>query len=632
MNKTNYFTGWAFDVYPDASDKYYEEEIDKQLKKGANYIWIGHNNPGEAIASKDEPALSYAVYEALFDKNDARHKDAQIIVESQKRFLDICLKKNIPVVFPIGYQIQMGEIWNKNHPKDVRTDFKRIPLDVGHVSASIYSEQYWKDIKIYYEWIRDEWVIPYKKIMLLINLADEPFGGDYSQCAEEAFRKHTGLSFEQAANGSVEQQRLLGIFQSDYVVQYAKMSAELWEKICPGIPSTMSFCGHHGRDENTLPSVPELFRNTPKSFYPTFDVYPRDGTCAHPVTENDVAPLLIFLRQMAYLSSVYNKPYWLWTTGNSWGLAQACEGDKANISDCLANQFYAASTSLESNSHLQGIAVWNYNIRNQGLYDDPNPIIYNPDKLFEKVTGFLKVIRELLESPEKKDFFVPPKAAIYLSRQYSDKVIGKSKQVVNVRSYNFEALKSLAKKGINIIEDNSLYAIDDFLKKCKLDSTEYIIYLSDGSDKVSQKDKEILSSFILKSKKTLIPENIHNDLKEYLGSSNHTEKYHFPPIELSDEFIKKTFHESGEEPFINITLGEIKLLYNLSKKPQKITKEVMNKGAFAYFISLDGAVKASVALEDLDKCDKPPVIEHHEIAFIAKPGNPVMQKFLACLK
>ena len=83
------------------------------------------------------------------------------------------------------------------------------------------------------------------------------------------------------------------------------------------------------RGENLLPSVPALFAKTPPYFHPSFDVYPRDGDQKTPISEEDIVMLVLLLKQLAYLSSKHKRPYWLWTTGNSWGLGQGSL-DQAN--------------------------------------------------------------------------------------------------------------------------------------------------------------------------------------------------------------------------------------------------------------------------------------------------------------
>ncbi len=628
------YTGWAFDIYPDKDDDYYEREIDRQLEFGANFIWIGHNNPGEVRKNTGEPGLSYAVYEAFLNKNDPRHSIARNVISAQKRFLNICLKKNVPIVFPVGYQIQMGEIWNEAHPNDLRRGFEGKIINWGGVSASFYSKQYQDDIRVFYNWVSEEWIKPFKKIILMVNLSDEPFGGDYSECANKAFKELTGLDLKEAASGSVENKRKLGDFQSNYIVEYARWSAKVWEEICPDIPCTMSFCGMHGREENTMPSVPALFKTTPGNFYPTFDVYPRDGTSENPITEADVSMLLIFLRQIAYLSRNNNKPYWLWTTGNSWGLGQA-SNDKANISDCIANQFYTVSTALENNGLLNGIAVWNYNIRNQGLYDDPNPIIYDPDKLFEKATGVLKVLREEMESAKSKNFFRTPSYALYLSRDYSNKCIGSSKLSVWVRSFNFSQMNFIAKEGANLIADDSIDSITDYYENQKAGFAEKLLFLTDSDEKIASSNGTILSKLLEKASHILVSEKLVSRLSPYFAEKSNLSKnistYSCFPYELQEEFLRTQLSAEKDNQLYIIWLGDLAMLYNLSGKTQNIDTEKFSKDSILYIIGENGILKSAIHLSNSKNSDQP-TLKHHEIAFLAKENNELMKKLIKVMQ
>ena len=168
------------------------------VEHGANVVWIGHNNPGEVDAAKVEPGLSYAVYEAYADPADPRHADAVAIVEAQRRMLDACRAVGVQAVLPVGYQIQMGQRWNEEHPADLRRDADGQPLDIygGGVSASFYAPSYRRDIETYYRWIDAEFARPYADVLLMLNLADEPIGGDYSAHAEAEFRRQHGFGFD----------------------------------------------------------------------------------------------------------------------------------------------------------------------------------------------------------------------------------------------------------------------------------------------------------------------------------------------------------------------------------------------------------------------------------------------------
>ena len=102
------------------------------------------------------------------------------------------------------------------------------------------------------DWIEAEFVGPYADVILMLNLADEPIGGDYSAPAEAVFRQQHGFGFDEVGDDP-RRQRLLGEFQSRYVVEYAVYSAGLWQEIQPGLPVTMSFDGAQARQTLTMP-------------------------------------------------------------------------------------------------------------------------------------------------------------------------------------------------------------------------------------------------------------------------------------------------------------------------------------------------------------------------------------------
>ncbi len=186
-----YYAGWAMEAYPEQSAADMEAMVRRVTRAGANVVWIGHNNPGEVDAAKVEPGLSYAVYEAYLDPADPRHEAAVAMVEAQHRMLAACRAAGVKAVLPVGYQIQMGAAWNSRHPDSLRLDAKGQPLDIfgGGVSASFYAAAYRRDIEAYYRWVDAEFVRPYADVLLMLNLADEPIGGDYSSSAEAEFRR-----------------------------------------------------------------------------------------------------------------------------------------------------------------------------------------------------------------------------------------------------------------------------------------------------------------------------------------------------------------------------------------------------------------------------------------------------------
>jgi len=441
------FVGWATVAYPDESSDTYRAMVERQLQAGANFVWIGHNNPGTVERNKVEPALSYAVFEEATEPSAPNHEDAGLILEAQLRFLEVCRQLAVPVVLPVGYQIQMGHWWETRHPGHLRRDAQGGVIDWGGSSASIYSPVYQEDITRYYRWVIETVVRPYRDIIQLINLADEPFGGDYSAPAERVFKKRHGFGFAEVGDDP-GRQRALGEFQSDMIVEYACWSAERWHEIEPAIPTTMSFCGFHGREENLMPTVVNLFRKTPPHFEITFDLYPRDGPFAHPITRTDITPLWIFLRQIGGLSRRYDKPLWMWPTGNSWGTGQASL-DKGYISDAVANHYYNTDLIVAAGGRLKGSAVWNFNIRNQGLYNDPHETTWDPDEMFERVSAVFAEIHPLMQRSLEAPVEPSARIAVYALPEPGFLRLGQSRAPVarlkkpETRPYDFTVLEML---------------------------------------------------------------------------------------------------------------------------------------------------------------------------------------------
>lgn len=627
MNKhPQYFTGWAMEAYPEMTSEEMAFHVNRQIKEGANFIWLGHNNPGEAVRDKIEPGLSYALYEAYIDSSDPRHQDSIDLVNAQHRLLSACLERNIPVVLPIGYQIQMGERWNREHPEHLRRDFTGTYCNWGGISATFLSPQYQKDIIRYYEWVVKEFISRYHEIIILVNLSDEPFGGDYSSWADKEFKKHHGMNFPEALRNGPYGEKLVGKFQSLYIVNYATWSAQQWHALCPSIPSTMSFCGHHAREENHMPDVVAVFSNTPAFFHPTFDAYPRDGHFSNPVTETDVTMLIILLRQLSYLSNRHEKPYWLWTTGNSWGLGQNSE-DKANISDALANQFHAVATALANGGDLRGVAIWNYNIKLQGLYNDTNPIIYDPDDMFIKLTRFQKCLRQYLGSSELQ---IPAESALVLPRDYGYRRIGESRQCVWVYLYGLYLLHVLAKQAQNFIVPTTLSEIADYESRFP-DSIQNIIILGDGNVMVSEQEKSAFIRFLDKriSKgnipRLFIPEKIAEMLK-FKGNpelSAHLIALNKPPEELSENFWTenlKPVTQSPDECLLYVTrLNGIVLNYNLSRRELSVVFN-SKQNRTLHQVDVSGNIIQSINMNQINTAS---VIRmsHHSISFILQNGE-----------
>jgi hypothetical protein len=496
-----YYAGWAVEAYPELTAAEMEAIVRRMVEHGANVVWIGHNNPGEVEPGKAEPGLSYAVYQAYLDPTDPGHEAAAAVVEAQRRMLEACRAVGVRAVLPVGYQIQMGRRWNGEHPDDLRLDAGGKPLDIygGGVSATFYAASYRRDIEGYYRWVDAEFARPYADVLLMLNLADEPIGGDYSPHAEAEFRRRHGFGFDDVGDDP-GRQRLLGEFQSRYVVEYAVYSADVWEEIHPGLPVTMSFDGGQARRTLTLPDVEALFRDTPSNFVVTFDAYPRDGPPNIPLQDASLVRLLLLVRSLGLYSARYDKPVWLWAAANSWGLSQESP-DPGMVSDAVANGWYLALLMGQMGGELRGIVYWNYNVKEQGLYNDTHETAYDPETMFAQVSAGLPALRRLMagggypcEGGQTAGLPEPSRGGqgwvlILAPPAVSRQGIGAAREAVRLEVQPYERLAILSKKGIRA-------AVVASLDGWALDGVRAVVALAPNADQVAAEDVARLGAYL----------------------------------------------------------------------------------------------------------------------------------------
>ena len=521
-----HYAGWALEAYPELSAAEMEAIVRRMADAGADVVWIGHDNPGEVEPGKVEPGLSYAVYEVYHDPADPRHGAAVAMVEAQHRMLAACRAVGIKAVLPVGYQIQMGQVWNEKHPDDLRRDAQGRPLDIygGGVSASFYAPSYRRDIEAYYRWVDAEFARPYADVLLMLNLADEPIGGDYSPQAEVEFRQRHGFGFSKVG-GNLACQRLLGEFQSRYVVEYAIYSAELWQAIHPGLPVTMSFDGGQARRTFTLPDVEALFRDTPSNFVVTFDAYPRDGPAHVPLSDKNLGRLFLLARSVGLYSARYGKPVWLWAAANSWGLSQASP-DPGTVSDAVANGLYLALLAQQASAgsaqggggDLQGIVYWNYNVKGQGLYNDTHVTAYDPDTMFAQVSAVLPTLRRLMAASASPCGGSEPSQGCVLILSppaRSHEQIGAAQEAVRLEVQPYRQLAILAKEGVNAAVVSSLEGwLDGWLG----DGVRAIVVLSPKEAYLSTDDLAALRDFLGCGRKVVTSPDVGAALTDAAGA------------------------------------------------------------------------------------------------------------------
>lgn len=402
--------GWAYEAYPETSYEKMRSDMLEMRANGATAIWLGHNNPGIVDAAKVEPGLSYAVFAALQDITSPLNQDARAMAEAVKRALDAGREAKLKVVLPIGYQIQMGDAWNLAHPDDLRREFDSTPLDLydSGYTASPYSPQYREDITRYYEWVQSEWVAPYADVLVMLSLADEPMGGDYSRAAKREFARRYGKQMDEL--DTAEQWRV-GEFQSGVIADYAAWSAKEWQRINQKILTTMSFHGGEtARRVWGLPDVEKLFAETPENFVVSFDAYLHDDIAEKPATTDEAAELKLFLTTIGYFSHVYQKPIALWGGVNAWGLAQE-SSSPLGIPDAVTNLILLHDLPARVGGTIWGIFAWNYNVKRQGLENYGRATTYDAGAMQIAVNHTFPVLRSRL--PARSG----PEIAIWVSRQ-----------------------------------------------------------------------------------------------------------------------------------------------------------------------------------------------------------------------
>ncbi|OQY87166.1 MAG: hypothetical protein B6D41_12200 [Chloroflexi bacterium UTCFX4] len=407
---SNLRVGWAYEAYPDASFEKMRDDFAMMRANGANAVWLGHNNPGQVNADKVEPGISYAVYAALQNKNDALHADARAMADAVKRALDAARATKMQVVLPIGYQIQMGDAWNEKYPNDLRLTFEGTPLNLYHsgYTASPYSSQYRADITRYYEWVEREFVEPYRDVIVMLSLADEPMGGDYSVAAKNTFAERYGKTMDALSQNEMWK---IGEFESGVIADYATWSANEWARINPQLPTTMSFHGGEtARRVWGLPDIEKLFSQTPDNFIVTFDAYLHDDLATKPATPDQAAQLKLFLTTIGNYSRVYEKPIALWGGVNAWGLAQESDAP-LGISDAVTNLLLLYDLPARVGGKVWGIFAWNYNVKQQGLENYSRPTTYDLRAMQIAVERAFPVLRTRQVQPQ------PPDIAIVVSQR-----------------------------------------------------------------------------------------------------------------------------------------------------------------------------------------------------------------------
>ena len=437
------YTGWVMDAYPNLSSADFVSALQRMRHAGANMVWIGHSNPVSVDPNAREVGLSYPVYAASLDPSNPQYGDAQSIIAAQRRALDAARSVGIKVVLPIGYRTQMGDAWNAAHPDSLRRGPDGSILNFGGEDAAPYAGVFRGDTARYYQWFEEQFVAPYRDVIVMVMLSNEPTGVDYSDSADSVFFNQYGYHFADVGNDPTRITQL-GYFQSHVIVDFAAWAAQQWQSLDPAMTVTIAFDGSPARNNQQAPALEDLFSQTPPNFQPSWDANLRNGPTTEPLNDAVVTSLAALLGTIGHFSARYHRPYWLWSSGNSWGLSQGSD-DPSTIADAIVSLRMNADISREAGGLLRGIAVWAYNVRGQGLYNDGNHPTYAADDLFSRVSASFAAVRKIMDGSPGPG----PRALVLAPNAMPDRLIG-STRLVDIWSfvgYNFADLVSLERAG-----------------------------------------------------------------------------------------------------------------------------------------------------------------------------------------
>ncbi len=437
------YAGWAIEAYPSLSSADFVAALTRMQSHGANFIWVGQCNPAAVDPNANEVGLCYPVYAAAINPADPNNATANSILAAQRRLLNAARTVGMKVVLPVNYRTQMGDAWNASHGSSLRAGPDGTVLNFGGVDASPYAVDFRSATAQYYRWVDQNFLGPYRDVILMVNLSDEPTGVDYSSPANDAFFQQTGYHFADVGNdpGRVE---LLGRFQSEVVVDFATWAADQWQSIDPAVTVTLSFDGGPGRTSQQAPNLEDIFRRAPPNFQPAWDAFLRDGTPTDALNDADITALITLIGTLSHFSAQYGHPFWLWSGANSWGLGPGST-DPSTIADAMVNLHLLADVARQAGGSLRGIALWNYNLRGVGLYNDSYRTVYSADDFFNRVSAELRAVRQILAGPAGPG----PDSLILAPNRLPDQLIGSTRlaDIWALQGYNFDELVSLTRSG-----------------------------------------------------------------------------------------------------------------------------------------------------------------------------------------
>jgi hypothetical protein len=378
--------GWAYSARWRKSRAEIVDDLRRMRDLGCNAVYLGHNSAGNTDPDAYEPGLAPANWYAIAAATPSA-SDAHLIAGTIGMTIDAAREVGLDVVLGIGCQIMMGDEWNAAHEAELRRNAQGALLKHwGSVfTASPYSEVYRRDIREFYGWVNQTFVQPNPHVVAL-NLADEPMGADYSAHAMAAFQVRYGVAFDAAT----DTQR--GEFIAGVIPDYAAWSADVWQRLNPGVRTMMTF--HVQRDAPFLPDVERIFAQTPPGFVFSEDTHLDDGLVDRTITAATVNLLYGMCRTFGWLSQVYGKPLMLWTGANAWGLKRT-----GGMPEARQNLDIVHDATRQAGGTLAMLLAWGWNIRFQGVYDDEGSFWADKETMISGVSELLTARRDRLSAP-----------------------------------------------------------------------------------------------------------------------------------------------------------------------------------------------------------------------------------------
>jgi hypothetical protein len=150
----------------------------------------------------------------------------------------------------------------------------------------------------------------------------------------------------------------------------------------------------------------------------------------------------------------------------------------------VANGIALALLVRQGGGNLQGIAYWNYNVREQGLYNDTHQTVYDPEAMFERVSAVLPTLRYLMFSTPSQ-----PEVLILSPPARSHEQIGAARASILLEVQPYGRLSILAKEGVNT-------AVVSALEGWDLEGVRVIVALSPSAAHFSGSDLDLLHEFL----------------------------------------------------------------------------------------------------------------------------------------